>query len=235
MDILLIAGDVVNDGKAEQYALALEAFDSFPAQIPVFAVSGNHDIPGNDETGFRAFERELLKRARGRYQVEADPCGAFRVKLSDGLDLIGLNPLYHQKMFRFPNKGEQLTWLEGHLEESGCPNHIVLCHPPLAAHNPQQVRPYLPTEQDRRLQQLIDSHPRVLFLSGHTHLTPEIEPEDEHGNIYINDGSICPTAVKGSQCPGPGNVMTFEAGDSFGNFRILLLKKGEQTRSAPTP
>ncbi len=52
VDALLLVGDIVNSGRAEQFELA--------------------------------------------------PCGAFYIRLSEGLDLVGLNPLYYQKMFLFP-------------------------------------------------------------------------------------------------------------------------------------
>ncbi len=232
VDILLVAGDIANGGTAEQFDLAREAFSNYPETIPVFIVAGNHDIPDNDETNFRAFERDMLKRSEGLLDVELGECGAFYVRLSANLDLTGLDPLYYQKLFRFPDRGEQLAFLEGKLSKSDCANHIVLCHTPPEAHTPQGMRPYLPKEQDRRLQQILNEHPRVLFLSGHTHLYPEIEPEDEYGNIYINDGSICPTLSRSSKSETfPGNVITFEAGETFAGIRTVFLvskSKGEE-------
>ncbi len=227
-NILLLAGDVVNDGTAEQFALAREAFSALPGEVCVFAVSGNHDIPGNDSSAFRDFQSFLLERSRGRFDVEQDPSGAFYVRLGESVDLTGLDPLYSQKLFRFPEKGLQLAFLERKLEESGCANHIVLCHPPLAAHNPQGSRPYFPREQEERLQRLLDAHPRVLALSGHTHLLPEVEPEDAFGNLYVNDGAVCPTVSRSA--PGesfPGCVMLFEAGEAgFSGFRAVPLWGG---------
>lgn len=83
----------------------------------------------------------------------------------------------------FPQQGRAASVHGGEaFGERGCANHIVLCHPPLAAHNPQKSGPYLPAEQDARLRRIVDEYPHVLFLSGHTHLYPEIEPENE-GNI----------------------------------------------------
>ena len=231
VDVLLIAGDIVNGGEEGQYELAREAFSGYPDNIPVFSVSGNHDIPGNDQTGFRIFERDMLKRSEDVFDVELGECGAFYVRLSEKLDLIGLNPLYYQKLFHFPNRGEQLMFMEERLSESGCANHIVLCHPPLVAHNPQKGRPYLPAEQDARLQRILDEHPHVLFLSGHTHLYPEIGPEDEYGNIYINDGSVCPTQSKMSKSETfPGNIVTFDFDGTFTSFRTVFLGPGPKEK-----
>lgn len=232
VDILLATGDLADRGTEEQYQLLWRAFEGYPEDIPVFIVSGNHDIPGNDGMSYRTFERRMLERSGKRYEVESDPCGAFYVRLKENLDLIGLNPSYHQKVFHFPNKGAQLAFLEECLVKSGCGSHILLCHPPLKAHNPQRGRSYFPPEQDARLQRIVDGHPRCLFLSGHTHLLPEIEPEDEHGNRYVNGGSICPTQSKGEeQLTFPGNVIRFEAEDKIIDIRAVFLgekgKKGE--------
>lgn len=225
VDILLVLGDLADRGTEEQYHLLWRTFEGYPEDIPVFIVSGNHDIPGNDEAAFRAFERRMMERSSERYEVESDPCGAFYVQLERNLDLVGLNPSYHQKVFHFPNKGAQLTFLEERLEKSGCGNHILLCHPPLRMHNPQGGRLYFPPEQDMRFQRIVDGHPHILFLSGHTHLYPEIEPEDEHGNIYVNDGSICPTQLKsGGDATFPGNVIRFEEEeDKIAGIRIEFL------------
>ena len=92
--------------------------------------------------------------------------------------MIGLNPIYHQKQFFFQDKGKQLTFLEEKLKKSACNYHIVMCHPPLIAHNPQRtpdMAPYIVREQDARLQRIIDQNKNVIFLSGHTHVVPEIE------------------------------------------------------------
>ncbi len=227
VDILLIVGDIANAGTKDEFKLAREAFSGYPDSIPVFIVAGNHDIPGNDETSFRAFERDMLRRSLNRFEVESDTSGAFRVRLGETLDLFGLNPLYYQKLFRFQNKGEQLTALEMWLEESECTSHVVLCHPPLATRDIQKSRSYLPKEQGERLQRIVDGHPRTLFLSGHTHLYPEIEPEDEYGNIYLNDGSVCPTQSKVSKSETfPGNIITFEFDGTFANFRTVFLSTG---------
>ena len=93
----------------------------------------------------------------------------------------------------------QLTFLQEKLNASSSKIHIVMCHPPLLSHNPQRtadMAPYIVAEQDARLQKIIDENKNVIFLSGHTHVSPTIEMDEVRGNLYINDGSICPTTVK---------------------------------------
>lgn len=228
IDVLLIVGDLADRGTAEQYRILETVFETYPGSIPIFIVSGNHDLQQNDDGNFRAFERKMQMRSEAQYPIENDPCGAYAVRLNENVDLVGLNPLYDRKLFRFPNHGQQLVFLEKHLKGSRCPNHIVLCHPPLIAHNPQRVPdqpPYLPREQDAHLQRIVDDNPHTLFLSGHTHMFPTIET-DASGNIYINDGSICPTQTNGETHP--GNVMFFEVRDSFADLRIAMLNGGAE-------
>lgn len=229
IDLLLIVGDLADRGTAEQYAILESVLETHRKGTPIFIVSGNHDLQQNDTKNYRAFERKIRERLKDRYRIDDDPSGAYSVRLNDSVDLVGLNPLYAQKIFRFPDHGSQLVYLENCLKNSACPNHIVLCHPPLAAHNPQQSRPYFPNEQDARLQQIVNEHPHTLFLSGHTHLYPTIE-YDGYGNIYINDGSICPTQKKETGVNvDSGNVMFFEVTDSFVNPRVEMINTSMRT------
>ena len=52
------------------------------------------------------------------------------------------------------------------------------------------------------LQEIIDSHRKVIFISGHTHVSPNnaggcVESIYEKQLVYINDGSVTPTELKG--------------------------------------
>ena len=123
--------------------------------------------------------------------------------LNPTVDLVGLNPMYAQKIFHFPHKGEQLKWLKQYLEDSPARQHIILCHAPLLAHNPQRdsgkKSPYL--AHDAVLQDIVDQNRNIIFISGHTHLSPNVpsgcvDYDSMKGNLYINDGSICPVDLK---------------------------------------
>lgn len=145
------------------------------------------------------------------------------------MDLIGLNPLYHQKQFFFSNKGEQLSFLKEQLSTKFSRYHIVMCHPPLIAHNPQRTADmpsYIAGEQDKRLQKIIDDAGNVIFISGHTHLAPTVEFDAIHNNLYINNGSICPTLDKdkGDKLQ-QGNITLLEIDESG----ISIIVKGIHT------
>lgn len=77
---------------------------------------------------------------------------------------------------------------------------MIFCHAPLLHHNPKREveknNPYL--NRDKELQEIIDRHGKVIFISGHTHLSMNdpigcVEWDKKLHNLYINDGSIRPT------------------------------------------
>lgn len=230
-DILLLAGDIADSGEKEQYTLLGKCLDDIVPSIPVFCVSGNHDNPKRDDSIYRDFTASIKGRTEG-ISVTEDNSGAYKAVISEKLDLFGLNPVYHQKVFSFPYRGEQLAFLEKGLALSEVRYHIIMCHPPLIAHNPQRgvgQSPYFSPEQDSRLQSVIDSHSNILFLSGHTHITPSVELDTGRNNLYINNGSICPTTVKdGEVKTQQGNVTMLECSDGSLSVRIFGIHTGKE-------
>ena len=225
VDILLIVGDIADRADEKQYDIFLNLIDKSFHDTPVYCVSGNHDNPARDDTSYRRFERKI----NSEYPSVIDECGAFYKRINEYVDLIGLNPLYHQKQFFFPNKGAQIDFLQKRLDASLCKYHIVMCHPPLIAHNPQRtadMASYIVAEQDARLQKIINENKNVIFLSGHTHVSPSVEFDEVHGSLYINDGSICPTSVKNkNDKTQQGNVTLLEIGEN----EISVIVKGIHT------
>lgn len=199
-DILLLAGDLADRAQKEQYSLLSACIRDCLDHVLVYSVMGNHDNPFRDDTAFRAFE--LSFHAESGYDI--DDSGAFYSRINDNIDIIGLNPVYHQKIFFFPERGRQLQFLESMLIKSDAEHHIVMCHPPLIAHNPQRcgdMSPYISKEQDSRLQNIINNSKNVIFISGHTHMAPVVEVDERRSNVYINNGSICPTTTGKSESP----------------------------------
>lgn len=227
VDLLLIVGDIADRADEKQYDIFLNLFDERFHDMPVYCVSGNHDNPARDDTSYRQFERKI----NNEYPSIVDECGAFYKYVNEHIDLIGLNPLYHQKQFFFPNKGAQIDFLQKQLDASLCKYHIVMCHPPLITHNPQRtsdMASYIVAEQDARLQRIIDENKNVISLSGHTHVSPTVEFDEAHSNLYINDGSICPTAVKNkNDKTQQGNVTLLAIGEN----EISMIVKGIYTEA----
>lgn len=78
---------------------------------------------------------------------------------------------------------------------------IVLCHTPLSRDMPVRnghLSKYL--SRDKQLQETVDKHEHVIFLSGHTHLSPNLDSgvvsfDSARKILYINCGSIRPTEL----------------------------------------
>lgn len=219
-DAVLLAGDLTNDGTAEQIALVQQCIAQVLPDTPVLAVAGNHDYPHQPSPMIRggfcdypALQDWLLSRQP--YPYRSDDSSAWAVRMGE-VDIIGLNCVWHWRRFKFKD-GAQLNWLERHLETSNASLHILLCHAPLLAHNPKRsdTKPYL--SRDGQLQSILDAHKNILFLSGHTHVSMEspggcVEHDETRNHLYINNGSIRPTTLLTAQglpeaSPADGNVV----------------------------
>lgn len=127
-------------------------------------------------SGYPSFQDHLMQRAK-EYGLNwnQDPSGAYAV-YTGPLTIIGLSAATHWRKLTF-QKERQLTFLEQQLSDR-TKNElgIIMCHVPLLAHNPQRkpktAHPYL--AKDKTLQKILDAQEKFIYLSGHTHLSPNI-------------------------------------------------------------
>ena len=118
--------------------------------------------------------------------------------------MIGLQSVISGRKFLFP-EGRQFLWLENHLKtNSNFSWHLILCHAPLLAHNPNRSvgNPYL--SKNKLLQESLDHYGQIIFLSGHTHVSPNMlkgngEFDNVHKNIYLDCGSVVATDTSGDE------------------------------------
>lgn len=209
-DCILLAGDLVNDGTPEQLQNMSDIIEG--SGKPVLAVSGNHDYPiepvpyCGDMCGSPALlqARLLKKAAENGFEIECDESGAYAAR-KGRIEIIGLNIATHWRKFTF-GQGSQLKWVADHLDSSkDLQWHIILCHAPLIAHNPQRPptgTPYF--GRDKTLQNIINAHEGIIFVSGHTHISINdycgcVQYVRENRTIYINDGSVCPATYKSKE------------------------------------
>lgn len=241
-DGVLIPGDITNDGTSERFMRFWQCVTEVIPQTPVFVVAGNHDYPVYPLPQIRrgledypALQKALLDRAANLgIPCQADSSGAYSAVLGD-TEILGLNAVTHWRRFRFP-EAAQLSWLASRLDDSRTKNRIILCHAPLANHRPYHQPgdpPYL--HLDQKLQGILDSQKDILFLSGHTHVSPNCQSgcieRDLTGNLYINAGSIRPTTLKPEESLQPsswteGNVMELEIGEAHICVRGISIKTG---------
>lgn len=151
--------------------------------------------------GYDAFQEYLFARAKTKgYHVRKDSSGSYAVSCHD-IDVIGLQCVSVNRKFGIST--ETLTWLQEHLERTRDSKwHIILCHAPLLAHNPHRNDGPVYYRGNEELQCILDSHEHIIFVSGHTHFSPNtcqwnVEYIPERHTIYIDDGSIVPTELAG--------------------------------------
>lgn len=213
-DCILIAGDSVNDGTAEQLKLFRECVNTaVPNTVPLFSVGGNHDFPIKDEESdfdYWNLQNIFLERNKNLgINIEIHESGCWSAE-NDDIHIFGWKCVGENRNFFFGKKKEQLEFLADRLEKNKDKKyHIVCSHAPLIAHNPQRKpdgQPYF--DSDRSLQNIIDSYSNIIFVSGHTHFSPNdysgcVDFDEERNNIYINDGSVCPTTYKSGEADVP--------------------------------
>lgn len=211
-DTVFLLGDTTNDGVPEQFSQFLSCIADIAPEKTVLPVPGNHDITHprfiGKETdgivGYMDFQRALLERASERACIFSYDQSSLAWALQiDDLDLIGLQCVISGRKFRFPNS-TQIDWLEQHLSSTPASWHMILCHAPLLAHNPNRNTgaPYL--EKNKRIQDIVDRYGRIIFLSGHTHVSPNVltgngEYDAERQNIYLDCGSVVATDTSGEE------------------------------------
>ncbi|MHA1544819.1 MAG: phosphodiesterase [Alphaproteobacteria bacterium] len=114
-DVVVLTGDVINDGDASDYAQAAELISRLEA--PVFPVPGNPD------------NRELL-RQHFSAGVQMPKSGKLHYVIDDfAVRLIGLDTLV-EGVHHGEIGPEQLAWLDEKLGEEKRPTLIFLHHPP---------------------------------------------------------------------------------------------------------
>ena len=210
-EILLLVGDSTNDGLSGQFEQFRNIIDQTIPEKSIFCVPGNHDVLHPAKTGdgqdgisnYLTFREKILDKAdQNGYQISRDKESlAYSVRL-DFIDLIGLQCVISKRRFLFP-KGRQIQWLETHLaEQKDAEWHIIMCHAPLLAHNPHRSDGSAYLDRDEQLQKLLDETGNIIFLSGHTHISPNLlsdncVQDDKTGNIYLDCGSVADTHMEG--------------------------------------
>ncbi len=207
--VVFLLGDSTNDGLETQFEKFKNCIAENIPQKSIFPVPGNHDILHPSRSGntagcsnYARFQRHLLAQAekQGYYISYSSVDQSYSVRMED-VDIIGLQCVTTGRNFLFPH-GAAIDWLEKHLETTPAAWHIILCHAPMLTHNPNRNDgpPYL--DQNKRIQEILDRNGRIIFLSGHTHVSPNVlvgngEYDEEHRNIYLDCGSVVSTDTSG--------------------------------------
>ena len=153
-DLVVLTGDLVERGSAEEYAAFREIVGSFP--LPLYLAAGNHD----DRTEFLAAlggSTHLAGGTRARFVAD-----------HDGVSVVVLDSL-HTGQASGRLGADQLSWLDGVLTER--PEQAVfvcLHHPPVDVGIP--ILDGMRLIDGDELGAVISRHPQVVrVLAGHVH------------------------------------------------------------------
>jgi 3',5'-cyclic AMP phosphodiesterase CpdA len=154
-DAVLCTGDLVDNGKPEEYAVLAPLLASLP--MPCFLIPGNHDHRENLRAAF-AHHGYLPRQGFLQYTVDLGP-----------LRLIALDTLVEDD----PNLGrlgpEQLAWLDARLAEAPeRPTLVMMHHPPFRTGI--QRMDAMGLDGIAGMAEVIRRHPQVeRIVSGHLH------------------------------------------------------------------
>jgi 3',5'-cyclic AMP phosphodiesterase CpdA len=154
-DLVLLTGDVVDEGRGEEYAMARELLAAL--EIPVFVIPGNHD----ERQAFRtAFHDHSYLPVEGQLNYVIADRGPVRVVALD----VTLPGQHHGAV-----DDALLAWLKSALlAEAGRPTIIMMHQPPFAC-----GVPYLDLYQCQggdRLANIVSAFPAVeRIVCGHVH------------------------------------------------------------------
>jgi len=213
VDLVLIAGDLTQDGKPEEIADFQDQIHGFHA--PVWFVPGNHDI-GNKLVRGKESDTTLSELRLARFEMRCGP--SFFARESAGLRVIGLNsPIFGSGFAR-----EKAMWrfLEHELRQPGAMPTVVLTHYPLFTKTPDEPSDYwnIEPEPRQRLLELLRRGGVKTVLTGHLHRSLVTHSD---GIVFLTTGPVSFGLPHGKQKQGWTLVTISAEGEGQGEFQPL--------------
>ena len=212
VDFVLIAGDLTQSGKPEEFSQFRAEIRKF--RVPVLVVPGNHDI-GNKFSNLSKGEHvtlarmEMYRKQMGPTWFSADYAGVHIVCINSSLLGSGYAP-------------EQLMWkfLEHELTPSTKVPSILLMHYPLFLKEPDEPGNYWNVEPEprARLLGLLKKSNVNLVLSAHLH-KPKVNNRD--GIQFVTTAATSFGIPSGKQPEGWTLITTFKNGKTSVVFQTI--------------
>lgn len=187
-DLVIVSGDITQSATETEFTEARAFFDALKA--PVFAIPGNHDLPGIDLRRFwHPFERYKRYIAH-----ELNPI------LQTGLsDILGLNSarmiLPHWNWANGSVSALQRRALRRFFTASTTPWRILVIHHPLQS--PKEFPLDITVFNSRPLLQAIDETRIDLVLAGHQHHAYiETRNTGDHTTLFLSASTAMSTRIR---------------------------------------
>ncbi len=213
VDLVLIAGDLTQSGREEEFAAFKTQLQGF--QVPVWFVPGNHDVGHKFNSGHTNGTVTLERVAA--FEKSLGPSWFSRT--SAGVRVIGLNSSLLGSGFE--REAEQWKFLERELTRPTRAPTLVFMHYPLFLKNLEEPGgQYYNTEPvpRARLYRLLQSGGVKTVLTGHTHRSLVIRRD---GILFLTTPPVSFGLPQGKQAEGWTLVTVYKDGETEETFRPL--------------
>lgn len=186
LDALLIAGDLTNSGKKNQYGALFDVLDYQTVFDKILLTMGNHDARSN----FSANKEIIMNKVSEYLSINTDDKSYYSYDIN-GYTFIMLCTESQKEYIRADISDEQLSFLDSEIAratENGKPAFVV-CHQPLKdTHG-------LPAafingdigDQSDQVRDIVNKYKNVFFISGHLHdgaYEKSFEVLSQENNVY---------------------------------------------------
>jgi predicted phosphodiesterase len=180
LDFFIAAGDLTEDGNAEEFKLIKDHFDG--TNIPYFVALGNHDIFqwDNPHAGWRGFQKNFGAATRVLHFGRK-----LKILILDtATGVIGKR---------------QFEWLENELKQNQTIHTLLATHFPLVDGQHPSIWRLSNHEERYRLTHLLIKYKVKAYVSGHLHA---FESQKIGSIIHLILGSMYPYALDRASTPG---------------------------------
>lgn len=230
MDAVIVAGDVAENGLAEEYQLVYDGLKGLKDCRYIIA-SGNHDIR------MRAYSQSLKRFTAfsNALNNNVNPVDSYHFsEVINGYKfiVIGSDKGTFEEAYL---SQEQLDWLDSELAaENGHPT-FVICHQPLKlTHdlpntwgNGTNLNAGSVGDQNDELKAILTSYKNVVFITGHLHTGFGEASYEQMGDLHMVNVPALSIDNKDGQYNGSGLGYIVEVYDNEIVFRARNLETGE--------
>ncbi len=198
-DLVIASGDITQSSTDQEFGDARAWFDTL--KLPVFAIPGNHDLPGMD------LRRFFDPFARYRRHIDRNLEPEFR---SDIVHIRGLNTarmiLPHWNWANGAISDGQCRDLHRIFERSAAPWRMCVIHHPVM--NPKEFPLDVAVFNRQAFMTTLDALKIDLVLAGHQHHAyTETRESDGHATLFLNASTATSTRLR--RQPNGFNMLSF--------------------------